>query len=156
MTEVCSAGFPHSDICGSKDICSSPQLFAAYHVFHRLSVPRHPPCALISLIIKAIFSLSYYFRNEYIFDLNRRYCFLFVSMSFNIFTGCLFYLIRKHCSNIFLLYAVFKVQRITIPLSFWLFPVITYKKFFLYLMAGNIFILFNNLAPTYSPMPSPA
>ena len=55
MTEVFSAGFPHSDICGSKDICSSPQLFAAYHVFHRLSVPRHPPCALISLIIKAIF-----------------------------------------------------------------------------------------------------
>ena len=49
MTEVCSAGFPHSDICGSMDICSSPQLFAAYHVFHRLLVPRHPPCALYSL-----------------------------------------------------------------------------------------------------------
>ena len=47
--EVCSAGFPHSDISGSKDICSSPKLFAAYHVFHRLLVPRHPPCALISL-----------------------------------------------------------------------------------------------------------
>ena len=101
MTEVCSAGFPHSDICGSKDICSSPQLFAAYHVFHRLSVPRHPPCALISLIIKAIFSLSYYFRNEYIFDLNRRYCFLFVSMSFDIFTGCLFYLIKTLFDNVF-------------------------------------------------------
>ena len=38
--------FPHSDICGSRLICSSPQLFAAYHVFHRLLVPRHPPCAL--------------------------------------------------------------------------------------------------------------
>ena len=49
LTEVCSAGFPHSDICGSKDICSSPQLFAAYHVFHRLLVPRHPPYALISI-----------------------------------------------------------------------------------------------------------
>ena len=49
MTEVCSAGFPHSDICGSLDICSSPQLFAAYHVFLRLSVPRHPPCALSCL-----------------------------------------------------------------------------------------------------------
>ena len=46
MTEVCSAGFPHSDISGSLDICSSPKLFAAYHVFHRLLVPRHPPCAL--------------------------------------------------------------------------------------------------------------
>ena len=49
VTEVSSAGFPHSDICGSRDICSSPQLFAAYHVFLRLLVPRHPPCALISL-----------------------------------------------------------------------------------------------------------
>ena len=49
MTEVCSAGFPHSDICGSGLICSSPQLFAAYHVFRRLSVPRHPPCALSCL-----------------------------------------------------------------------------------------------------------
>ena len=49
VTEVCSAGFPHSDISGSRDICSSPKLFAAYHVFHRLLVPRHPPCALIRL-----------------------------------------------------------------------------------------------------------
>ena len=47
--EVCSCGFPHSEICGSMDICSSPQLIAAYHVFHRLSVPRHPPCALLRL-----------------------------------------------------------------------------------------------------------
>jgi hypothetical protein len=38
-----------SEISGSKDICSSPKLFAAYHVFHRLLVPRHPPYALISI-----------------------------------------------------------------------------------------------------------
>ena len=49
MTGVCPAGFPHSDISGSLDICSSPKLFAAYHVFHRLLVPRHPPCALSSI-----------------------------------------------------------------------------------------------------------
>ena len=49
LTELSSAGFPHSDIHGSIDICSSPWLFAAYHVFLRLLVPRHPPCALISL-----------------------------------------------------------------------------------------------------------
>ena len=49
MTEVSSAGFPHSDISGSMDICSSPKLFAAYHVLHRLLVPRHPPCALLRL-----------------------------------------------------------------------------------------------------------
>ena len=45
-TEVFSARFPHSDIYGSLLICSSPELFAAYHVFLRLLVPRHPPCAL--------------------------------------------------------------------------------------------------------------
>ena len=55
MTEGSSAGFPHSDISGSMDICSSPKLFAAYHVFHRLLVPRHPPCALVRLTIRLIF-----------------------------------------------------------------------------------------------------
>ena len=49
ITEVCSARFPHSDISGSLDICSSPKLFAAYHVFRRLLVPRHPPYALSSI-----------------------------------------------------------------------------------------------------------
>ena len=49
VAEGFSAGFPHSEICGSRDMCSSPQLIAAYHVFHRLLVPRHPPCALSSL-----------------------------------------------------------------------------------------------------------
>src|SRR5262245_21890394 len=42
------AGFPHSDISGSKCVCHSPELFAAYHVLHRLLSPRHPPCALSS------------------------------------------------------------------------------------------------------------
>ena len=46
---VSPAGSPHSDVCGSMGVCPSPQLFAAYHVFHRRLVPRHPPCALISL-----------------------------------------------------------------------------------------------------------
>ena len=43
------AGLPHSEICGSQDICSLPQLIAACHVFHRLLVPRHSPCALSCL-----------------------------------------------------------------------------------------------------------
>ena len=51
LTEVLSARFPHSDISGSQDMCSSPKLFAAYHVFHRLLVPRHPPCALTTLTV---------------------------------------------------------------------------------------------------------
>ena len=60
--EVFSCGFPHSDICGSMCICHSPQLFAAYHVFHRLSVPRHPSCALCDLTFVVACSASCSFR----------------------------------------------------------------------------------------------
>ena len=49
MIRVLRTGFPHSDICGSKIICISPQLFAAYHVLLRLLMPRHSPCALLRL-----------------------------------------------------------------------------------------------------------
>ena len=41
-----STGLSHSEIRGSKVICTYPQLIAAYHVLHRLREPRHPPCAL--------------------------------------------------------------------------------------------------------------
>ena len=44
-------GLPHSDIPGSKLVCSSPRLFAAYCVLHRLLAPRHSPYALSSLTI---------------------------------------------------------------------------------------------------------
>ena len=37
MTGIRPAGFPHSDICGSMDICSSPQLFAADRKSTRLN-----------------------------------------------------------------------------------------------------------------------
>ena len=52
LTEYCSAGFPHSEILGSKLMCSSPRLIAACHVLHRLLMPRHSPCALISLTFR--------------------------------------------------------------------------------------------------------
>jgi hypothetical protein len=52
VTRVYLAGFPHSDIPGSKPACGSPRLFAACHVLLRLLAPRHPPYALSSLIIK--------------------------------------------------------------------------------------------------------
>ena len=41
------AGFPHSEIHGSKPAHGSPRLIAACHVLHRLSTPRHPPNALL-------------------------------------------------------------------------------------------------------------
>ena len=46
---VYPGGFPHSDTCGSRLICSSPQLFAAYRVLLRLPMPRQSPYALFSL-----------------------------------------------------------------------------------------------------------
>ncbi len=42
-------GLPHSEILGSKPVRGSPRLIAAYHVLHRLSAPRHPPNALMTL-----------------------------------------------------------------------------------------------------------
>ena len=41
---------PHSEISGSKPVCGSPKLIAAYHVLHRLLAPRHSLYALNSLI----------------------------------------------------------------------------------------------------------
>jgi hypothetical protein len=35
-----------------RSVSTSPRLFAAAHVLHRLLAPRHPPCALILLIRK--------------------------------------------------------------------------------------------------------
>ena len=52
ILKYCLSVFPHSEISGSSLICSSPKLFAACHVLHRLLMPRHSPCALISLTLK--------------------------------------------------------------------------------------------------------
>ena len=48
--ETRSLNLSNSEICGSKGICTYPQLFAAYHVRHRLQEPRHPPYALHYLL----------------------------------------------------------------------------------------------------------
>ena len=49
LMRYCRIGFPHSEISGSKLICGSPKLIAAYHVLRRLLMPRHSPCALSCL-----------------------------------------------------------------------------------------------------------
>ena len=54
MLEYCSSGFPHSEIHGLADICSSPWLIAACHVLRRLLMPRHSPCARYSLTYRII------------------------------------------------------------------------------------------------------
>ena len=59
LLEYCSSGFPHSEISGSTDICSSPKLIAACHVLRRLLMPRHSPCALYSLTLRDILVLLF-------------------------------------------------------------------------------------------------
>ena len=49
LMEYCSIGFPHSDIPGSMTAFVSPRLIVDRYVLHRLPMPRHSPCALISL-----------------------------------------------------------------------------------------------------------
>ena len=97
--EPFSCGFPHSDILGSMDICSSPRLFAAYHVLRRLPVPRHSPCALFRLT---------YFLAECSSDTTFLFsCFLAFSRLF---------------FDSFSLYSVFKVQTLSRPLFSFLRP----------------------------------
>src|SRR5438445_12735482 len=43
-------GFPIRKARDRRLVSTSPGLIAAAHVLHRLSAPRHPPCALVLLI----------------------------------------------------------------------------------------------------------
>ena len=62
VTGLQPAGLPHSDIPGSKPVCGSPGLFAAYHVLPRLLKPRHPPFALLSFLSReSDISLCHFF-----------------------------------------------------------------------------------------------
>ena len=45
-------GFPIRTPRDQWSVSTSPALFAAAHVLHRLLAPRHPPCALVLLIVK--------------------------------------------------------------------------------------------------------
>ena len=78
-------GLTHSEICGSKVICTYPQLFAAYHVLHRLWEPRHPPYALNYLLL-TYFSLPGNFSSKTSPISRCCYCNYFVTMLWNIFS----------------------------------------------------------------------
>jgi hypothetical protein len=43
-------GFPIRTRADLTVVCTSPHIFAAYHVLRRLQEPRHPPCALIHFL----------------------------------------------------------------------------------------------------------
>src|SRR5213595_3026351 len=46
------AGFPIRTSRDQRLVSTYSGLFAAAHVLHRLLAPRHPPCALVLLIVK--------------------------------------------------------------------------------------------------------
>ena len=58
---IATAGFPHSDIRGSRSICLSPRLFAAYHVLLRLREPQASPVRpyLLSFFLFAFSNMTF-------------------------------------------------------------------------------------------------
>ena len=70
IRRYCLRGFPHSEISGSTDICSSPKLIAACHVLRRLLMPRHSPCALYSLTKEIHLVLLNYAGNQQVTSQN--------------------------------------------------------------------------------------
>ena len=60
IPELPEMGFPIQKSPAQCLFSGSPKLIAAYHVFHRHPVPRHPPSALNSLAINfAIYAIEY-------------------------------------------------------------------------------------------------
>ena len=93
MLDLYSSGLLHSDICGSIRACQSPQLFAAYHVLRRLPMPRHSPCALLSLTILnyACFSFEefcsiFYLANLLSFSFAHLILFFLIAFTFALFS----------------------------------------------------------------------
>ena len=86
LRDSSSRGFPHSDIHGSQDICSSPWLFAACHVLRRLPMPRHSPCALFRL-------------NSFVYALSDIYFVLSLLelLCFHIYSYLSFFRFRQNC-----------------------------------------------------------
>jgi hypothetical protein len=61
-----ATGFPIQKSPDQNLFSSSPKLIAAFHVFHRLLTPRHPPFALNSLATKY---LTQILRTQFQFDI---------------------------------------------------------------------------------------
>ena len=82
MTGLQPAGLPHSEIRGSRAICASPRLFAAYHVLLRLREPRQSFFASESLGIHRLPLLTFFFPGTFragliVLQLARSTCFYF-------------------------------------------------------------------------------
>ena len=91
-------GLPHSDISGSRCICHSPELFAAYHVLLRLREPRHPPYALLCFLLSfrsSSFHSHELFARSVSFASNTSMIFCVENNGFEPLTPCL----QSRCSS---------------------------------------------------------
>ena len=105
LNDTLAREFPHSEIPGSKLICSSPRLIAACHVLHRLLMPRHSPCALLRLN----FLYSLFSRIAWV-SLNKIFCRIEKVFSFS----CRFSTFRWNCIASFDAFTLFgKTQLIS-------------------------------------------
>ena len=91
MTFLQNVGLSHSEIFGSKVICTYPKLIAAYHVLHHLREPRHPPCALAYFLSNVLFAYCYWlwncFRLSILHTRTRTVWYILLALTFN-FTFC--------------------------------------------------------------------
>ena len=115
--DVTHDGLLHSDICGSILACNSPQLYAAYRVLLRLPMPRHPPCALISLTLLVWYQQTFRLPlPELCFPQRLKVIFKFFSQNCSFRNFHFYESFRKFeftsLHYFFLLYSVFKVQLI--------------------------------------------
>ena len=159
--------FPHSEICGSMVICTSPQLIAAYHVFHRLSVPRHPPCALIRLTWRLESPAGWFLSHMHSVACSGNSNFLKVFTTFGLLVlynqnwlvlatsdVLTFYIIKIRLISVFGFQGTNSFDCYTVSQNLYLW----YRPWSLYnLLYKSFSTLFSfNLAATYSPVPSPA
>ena len=109
LTEYCSAGFPHSEIHGSLPAFDFPWLIVDRYVLHRLPMPRHPPCALLSLTFSELCVLMF------VNFSTRLYCSIFTHLTIvKSFEYLLHYLV---VSISHYLYSVFKVRSVSFMLT---------------------------------------
>ena len=96
VMDLQSIGLPHSEIPGSRVICTSPELIAAYHVLLRLREPRHPPVALsyfFYFVLNTVFKRFSASKQYCSFRINLaiKFCFDFIDQAWSM-SSLLYYL----------------------------------------------------------------
>ena len=100
--------FPHSEISGSLAMCAYPKLIAAYHVLHRLLMPRHSPCALCSLTyLVKIFKVLHLISQR-----------IFLGLLLNMFEVIYYHFICNFQRTSFEKHGFSKLNRLVKPVSF--------------------------------------